>query len=100
MYSLVYKARKLKICSVNLYYFSPASFMEKKSCFFNKYINIADEVIRFQLSPSIFKAVYMDHCCFQQGCKFTYLVSLIVDLMSPKFLNMHQGTVAYKVGFF
>ena len=35
--------------------------MEKKSCFFNKYIDTADEVIKFQLSPSIFKVVYTDH---------------------------------------
>ena len=35
--------------------------MEKNSCFVNKYINTADQVISFQLSPSIFKVVYTDH---------------------------------------
>ena len=35
--------------------------MENTSWFFNKYIDTADELIRFQLSPSIFKIVYTDH---------------------------------------
>ena len=35
--------------------------MENTSCFFNKYIDTADEVIRFQFSLSILKIVYTDH---------------------------------------
>ena len=37
------------------------------------------------------------HFCLKQGCNFTYLFCLIVELM---FLNMHPGTVAYKVVVF
>ena len=57
-----HKARKLtKICSLNLYPFSPGSFMVKISASSIKCINTADEVLRFHFSPSIFKVVYTDH---------------------------------------
>ena len=37
------------------------------------------------------------HFYFKQGCNFTYLFCFNIDLMPPKFLNMDEGIVAYKV---
>ena len=56
--SVRYNTRELnKICSGNLYPFSPESIKEHILAPTNE----ADWVIRFQLSPGIFKIVYTDH---------------------------------------
>ena len=51
--------------------------------------------------PLVYSKLYIlaicKHFCLKQGCNFTYLFCLIVDLMSFKFLNMDQGIVAYKM---
>ena len=54
VYSVGNNARKLnKICSGNFY---PFSWSQSWNTFL-----LADEVIRFQFSPNIFKIVYTDH---------------------------------------
>ena len=91
-----HKDRKLnKMCSVNSYPVSPVSFSSS--------INTLIQQMRWSSFNflHVFSKLYIrticKHFCFKQGCNFTYLFCLIVDLMSPKFLNMHQRTVAYKV---
>ena len=57
----------------------------------------------FNLLP-VFSKLYIlticKHFCFKQGCNVTYLFCFIVYLMSPKFLNMDEVIVAYKVVVF